>query len=139
MGTVRTCGASAPSKVGIGLRITAHLLCSERAFQTHQGRLPQELARAGIADMHGANRFLDRVYRPAHNREFGVASTLPGTAYVPFIGGFQELRHHYVRAKMRLHRYIDATLAISLGLRTLAAYDEQGALSPPKEALRAAA
>ena len=28
---------------------------SERAFQTHQGRLPQELARAGITDMQSAN------------------------------------------------------------------------------------
>lgn len=32
---------------------------SERAFQTHQGRLPQELARAGITDMDSANRYLD--------------------------------------------------------------------------------
>ena len=43
---------------------------SERAFQTHQGRLPQELARAGITDMDSANRYLEAHYRPAHNREF---------------------------------------------------------------------
>jgi hypothetical protein len=60
---------------------------SERAFQTHQGRLPQELARAGITSMHAANRYLDQVYRAAHNREFAVASTLEGSAYVPFISG----------------------------------------------------
>lgn len=60
---------------------------SERAFQTHQGRLPQELARAGIKDMGSANQYLEAVYRHGHNREFGVASTLPGTAYVPFISG----------------------------------------------------
>ena len=60
---------------------------SERAFQTHQGRLPQELARAGITDMASANRYLDQVYRLAHNREFAVPSTLPGTAFVPFISG----------------------------------------------------
>ena len=60
---------------------------SERAFQTHQGRLPQELARAGIKDMASANRYLEQTYRLAHNREFAVASTLPGTAYVPFISG----------------------------------------------------
>ena len=47
---------------------------SERAFQTHQGRLPQELARAGITDMASANRYLDQVYRLAHNREFAVPS-----------------------------------------------------------------
>ena len=51
---------------------------SERAFQTHQGRLPQELARAGITDMGSANRYLEQVYRDSHNREFGVASTLAG-------------------------------------------------------------
>jgi len=60
---------------------------SERAFQTHQGRLPQELARAGITDMSSANQYLDQVYRVAHNREFAIASTLEGTAYVPFISG----------------------------------------------------
>ena len=30
---------------------------SERAFDTHQGRLPKELARAGITDMDAANRY----------------------------------------------------------------------------------
>ena len=43
---------------------------SERAFQTHQGRLPQELARAGLTDMSRANQYLDQVYRVAYNREF---------------------------------------------------------------------
>ena len=60
---------------------------SERAFQTHQGRLPQELARAGITTMAGANRYLEQVYRPGHNREFCVPSTLPGSAWVPFLSG----------------------------------------------------
>jgi len=41
---------------------------SERAFQTHQRRLPQELARAGITDMVTANRYLDDTYRDSHNR-----------------------------------------------------------------------
>lgn len=142
---------------------------SERAFQTHQGRLPQELARAGITTMAGANRYLEQVYRQGHNREFGVPSTLQGTAYVAFLSGSlpdilceqhertvgndncvsfeglslqlpaDDLRHHYVRTKVRVHRYVDATLAIFHGPRKLAAYDQQGALSAPKEALRAAA
>ena len=43
---------------------------SEWALQTHQGRLPQELARGGIADMDGANQHLEQVYRAAQNREF---------------------------------------------------------------------
>lgn len=36
---------------------------SERAFQTHQGRLPQELARAGITTMQAANHYLEHTYR----------------------------------------------------------------------------
>jgi len=142
---------------------------SERAFQTHQGRLPQELARAGITDMESANRYLEQVYRPGHNREFGVASTLPGTAFVPFLSGSlpdilceqhertvgndncvsfaglslqipaDELRYHYVRARVRVHRYVDATLAIFHGPRKLATYDARGALAITKEVLRLAA
>jgi len=142
---------------------------SERAFQTHQGRLPQELARAGITDMGSANRYLEQVYRHSHNREFCVASTLAGTAYVPFLSGSlpdilceqhertvgndncvsfeslslqlpgDELRHHYVRTKVRVHRYVDDTLAVFHGPRKLAAYDAKGTQTQPKEVLRAAA
>ena len=142
---------------------------SERAFQTHQGRLPQELARAGITDMAAANRYLEQVYRAAHNREFGVAATLPGTAYVPFLSGSlpdilceqhertvgndncvsfegvslqlpaDEMRYHYARARVRVHRYVDATLAVFHGPRKLAAYDAKGLRTTNKEVLRAAA
>ena len=43
---------------------------SERAFGTHQGRLPKELALHGIATMDAANRYLADIYQPAHNTEF---------------------------------------------------------------------
>jgi transposase len=129
---------------------------SERAFQTHQGRLPQELARAGITDIQAANRYLEEVYRPGHNREFGVASRCEGTAYVPFISGnlpdilceqhertadndncvsfeglqlqipADEFRYHYVHTRLRVHRYVDATLAVFHGPRRLACYDTKG-------------
>ena len=142
---------------------------SERAFQTHQGRLPQELARAGIKDMGSANRYLEQVYRLGHNREFGVPSTLAGTAYVPFISGnlpdilceqhertvgndncvlfeglslqipADQLRYHYVRTKVRVYRYVDATLALFHGPRKLAAYDATGQLAKAQEVLRLAA
>jgi hypothetical protein len=142
---------------------------SERAFQTHQGRLPQELARAGITDMDAANRYLEDVYRPTHNREFCVASTLPGTAYVALISGSlpdilcehhertvgndncvsfegmslqlpaDEMRRHYARARVRVHRYVDATLGVFHGPRKLAAYDTTGQLVTTQEVLRAAA
>ena len=143
---------------------------SERAFQTHQGRLPQELARAGVTDMDSANRYLEQVYRDGHNREFCVASTLPGTAYVPFLSGSlpdilceqhertvgndncvsfegmslqlpaDEMRYHYVRTKVRVHRYVDNTLGVFHGPRKLASYDADGkSTNPSKEVLRAAA
>jgi transposase len=129
---------------------------SERAFQTHQGRLPQELARAGITDIQAANRYLEEVYRPEHNREFGVVSRCEGTAYVPFISGnlpdilceqhertadndncvsfeglqlqipADEFRYHYVHTRLRVHRYVDATLAVFHGPRRLACYDTKG-------------
>jgi hypothetical protein len=143
---------------------------SERAFQTHQGRLPQELARAGITDMGGANRYLEQVYRDGHNREFCVASTLTGTAYVPFLSGSlpdilceqhertvgndncvsfegmslqlpaDEMRYHYARTKVRVHRYVDDTLGVFHGPRKLAGYDATGkSTNASKEVLRAAA
>ena len=142
---------------------------SERAFQTHQGRLPQELARAGITDMTIANQYLDQVYRGAHNREFCVASTLQGTAYVPFISGnlpdilceqhdrkvdndncvsfegmslqipADEFRYHYVRTKVRVHRYVDGTLALFHGPRKLASFSAAGVPCAESEVLRLAA
>ncbi len=142
---------------------------SERAFQTHQGRLPQELARAGINDMKDANQYLEQVYRIEHNQEFAVASTLQGTAYVPFISGSlpdilceqhdrrvdnnncvsfegmslqipaDEFRYHYVRTKVRVHRYVDATLALFHGPRKLADFDANGVPIKPREVHQLAA
>jgi len=60
---------------------------SERAFATHQERLPRELALAGIRDRAAANRYLEEIYRPAHNAEFALPAAQPGSAYVPFVGG----------------------------------------------------
>ncbi len=142
---------------------------SERAFQTHQGRLPQELARARITDMDSANRYLEQVYRPAHNREFCVASMLSGTAFVPFVSGslpdilcehhertvgndncvsFEGLslqipadkfRYHYVRTTVRVHRYVDGSLALFHGPRRLANYGATGVPTQDKEVFRLAA
>jgi len=45
---------------------------SERAFGTHQQRLPQELSKAGITDMSAANAYLQAHDLPRHNTEFTV-------------------------------------------------------------------
>lgn len=129
---------------------------SERAFGTHQGRLPKELAAAKITDMNAANRYLERRYRGTFNAEFAVPAAHAGAAFVPWIGGpledilceqfertvghdncvrFETLilqipadRHrcHYVKAKVRVHRYPNAQLAIFHGPRCLARYDAKG-------------
>lgn len=129
---------------------------SERAFATHQDRLPKELALAGITDMASANRYLQEVYRPRFNAEFAVPPREAGSAFVPWIGGnlddilceqfertvgndncvrFAGLtlqipadRHrcNYVKAKVRVHRYPDGSLAIFHGPRKLASYTAEG-------------
>jgi transposase len=129
---------------------------SERAFGTLQGRLPKELADAGITDVAKANRFLKRRFLPAYNREFMVSAAETGSAFVPWIGAslddilcLQEERvvradncvayqnkllqipadrHrcHYVKAKVCVHEYPDRHLAIFHGPRCLAQYDANG-------------
>jgi transposase len=131
---------------------------SERAFATHQGRLPQELVAAGIATLEAANRYLEEVYRPAFNAEFQQPAREEGSAFVPWIGGslddilceqyertvghdncvrFEGItlqippdRHrcHYVKAKVRVHGYPDGSLAVFHGPRKLANYDAEGRL-----------
>ena len=56
---------------------------SERAFGTHQGRLPKELALAGATDIESANRYLSEVYMPAFNAEFAQPARESGSAFVP--------------------------------------------------------
>jgi transposase len=129
---------------------------SERAFATHQGRLPKELALAGITDMEQANRYLNEVYLPNHNAEFASAAPEAGSAFVPLLGvNLDEIlcehyertvgkdncvrfagrvlqipadahRCHYVQARVRVHRYLDGTLAVFHGPRRLARYDAFG-------------
>ncbi len=108
--------------------------------------------------MHSANRYLEEVYMPAHNGEFTVPSACAGIGYVPFISGSlpdilcehheravgndncvsfegltlqipaDEYRYHYARTRVRVHRYVDATLALFHGPRRLARYDINGQL-----------
>lgn len=140
---------------------------SERMFGTLQGRLPQELRAAGITTMAEANRFLREVFLPAHNARFRVAPAATGGAFVPYVGrdlrdilcvqeervvgndncvSYKRLslqipadrhRHHYVKAKVRVHEYPDGTLALFHGPRCLARYDAAG--QPLADTNRAAA
>ena len=129
---------------------------SERTFGTHQGRLPQELALAGITTMAQANQYLRERYLPAFNAEFAQPAREAGTAFIPWIGGsledilcehyertvgadncvrFEKLilqipadqhRCHYVKARVRVNRYASGALALFHGPRGLAYFTPEG-------------
>lgn len=131
---------------------------SERMFRTHQDRLPKELALLGITDMDSANRYLQEHYKPKFNEEFKVPPPAEGSAFVPLLTmdlkdilceqfervvgkdncvQFENLklqipadncRLHYVKAKVRVNRYPDGSLAIFYGPRKLASYSKTGLL-----------
>lgn len=137
---------------------------SERMFRTHQGRLPKELAANSITTMEAANRYLKKIYMPAYNKEFRHEALEKGSAFVPWIGAHiedtlcehhertvspdncvsfegrtlqippDEYRCHYVRIKVRVHRYTDGSMSIFHGPRKLADYDENGKLKTKKKA-----
>ncbi len=58
----------------------------ERFFETWQGRLPQELRKAGIREMDAANAFIAQKMIPWHNRKLAVAPKEEGSAFVPAHG-----------------------------------------------------
>jgi transposase len=55
---------------------------SERMFGTLQGRLPQELALAGINDIEEANRYIREIYMPLHNAQFAHPPQIAESAFV---------------------------------------------------------
>lgn len=137
---------------------------SERAFQTHQERLVKELAFHGITNINAANRYLRKIYMPAFNAEFTQPALEEGSAFVPWGGAslddilceqqertvsadncvsFEGMklqipadryRCHYVRVRVRVHRYPKGNLAIFHGPRKLADYDPRGRLKKTKKA-----
>ena len=54
-----------------------------QAFAAHRGRLPGELAAAGITDMDAANAYLRDRYLPAFNAEFAHPPGKEGSAFMP--------------------------------------------------------
>ena len=129
---------------------------SERMFSTLQERLPKELKLAGITDMDAANRFIGEVYLPAHNARFAKPPEIAESAFVAADAGQlaevlcveekrvvsrdntvawgglrlqlpqSRLRHHYVRATVKVRQYPDGTLAIFHGPRCIGRFDARG-------------
>ena len=131
---------------------------SERAFGTHQGRLPQELALKGITDMKAANEYLKNHYMPAFNQEFARLAREEGDAFVELAGvnlddylcqrfervvrkdncvQFNTLnlqlskdkhRYHYIKAKVTIVVHLDGLISIFHGPRRLGRYSKEGNL-----------
>ena len=129
---------------------------SERMFKTWQERLPKELALEGITGMAEANQFIKEVFLPRFNKVFKQPAREAGSAFVPMLniplkdilclqaertvradncvaynGMVLQIpadrhRHHYVKAKVKVHAYEDGSYAIFYGPRKLADYDREG-------------
>ena len=108
--------------------------------------------------MDAANRYLAQEYNPNFNVEFLRPPPEEGSAFVPWIGanlddilckqeertvtadncvsvdGYKlqippnKYRCHYVKVRVKVHRYLDDSLAIFHGPRKLADYDKYGKL-----------
>ena len=129
---------------------------SERMFGTLQGRLPKELADAGIDTIEAANRFIAETYLPAHNQRFAVEASEPGSAFVPWTSGalgeilccqedrvvgndntvlFEKLRlqiepsplrRHFVKTTVQVRCYLDGTIALFFGPRCIGRFHADG-------------
>ena len=140
---------------------------SERMFGTLQDRLIKELAKVGITEIAAANKWIREVYLPAHNARFAKPAAVPESAFVKADAAVlaetlcvQEervvgrdntvsfnglklqlpespLRHHFVKARVRVHHYPDGALAVFHGPRCIARYNPEGRLitaapTPPR-------
>jgi transposase len=130
----------------------------ERLWGTLQKRLPPLLRQEGVgADIEAANRWLTSVYMAQHNERFGVEAAEDGSAFVPYATPLDDIlcveeervvghdntvryegrvlqipearhRHHFVKAKVKVHEYADGSLALFHGPRRIADYDAAGIL-----------
>jgi transposase len=129
---------------------------SERAFGTIQGRLPQELRKAGIETYEQANVYLQDRFISDFNRRFTVAPAQPESAFTPLTGVDLELllsaqherivrndntvsfrrtilqipqdahRLHFVRCPVVVHEFCDGSLGVSYQGRPLGHYTGDG-------------
>lgn len=130
----------------------------ERLFGTWQGRLPQELRKAGIQTMDEANRYIQEVFIPWHNRHLSVEASESGTAFVPVgpvdldgiicvqhdrviqndntvpLGGRRlqiessEWRISFAKCRVKVCEHLNGLLSVRMGPRILGWYTAQGEL-----------
>lgn len=127
----------------------------ERMFSTHQERIPKELKLAGITDIEEANIYLKETYLLGFNDEFSIPAREDRDVFIKWIGSdihdilceqyertvnkdncveFEgkklqipkdPYRFHYVKVKVKVHKYIGGSLAVFHGPRKLSTYDEK--------------
>ncbi len=118
--------------------------------------------------MEAANSYLRDKYLPAFNAEFSVPARESSSVFVKWINGNiedilcerhtrtvnndncvsfngmilqipkDEYRCHYVKVKVRVHKYTDGQLAVFHGPRKLATYDVEGNILDEKHVATAA-
>lgn len=128
----------------------------ERQFGTWQGRLPQELRKAGITTMAEANEFIRDVFIPWHNRHLTVPAREPGSAFVPAGGadldeilsvqheriiqndntvalgnlklqiGPAPWRVSFAKSRVKVCQHLDGRISVRLGPRILGWFNGQG-------------
>jgi len=141
---------------------------SERMFATLQDRLLKELRLAGITEIEAANAFIRDVYLREHNARFAVEPAGEGSAFTPIPGVdlreilcVQEerqvgndncvsyrtlklqipespMRPHFVKARVKVHVYLDGSHALFHGPRCIGRYDDKGRLKTTDAIRRAA-
>ena len=141
----------------------------ERVFGTWQGRLPQELRRAGITSMVAANEYIGERFLPQFNRQFTVPAQESGSGFVPCGGAdldgilsHQEdrmvghdntlsygrrllqlepskFRWSFAKCRVKVWEHLDGRLSVRYGPQVLGWYCAQGKLLPMAPESRLAA
>lgn len=135
----------------------------ERLFGTWQGRLPQELRKAGIRTMEQANLYIAKTFRPWHNRTLSVPAREQGHAFVPASGADLDAiicvqhervvqkdntvtlgrlclqlaparwRVSFANCRVKVCEHLNGTLSVRYGPRILGWYRQDGAPIGQKE------
>lgn len=128
----------------------------ERLFGTWQGRLPQELGKAGIQTMEEANAYIAEKFLPWHNRKLTVQPREEGSAFVsagdtdldaiiciqhdrvvqkdntvPFAGLHLQIqpsqwRVSFAKCRVKVCEHLDGLLSVRMGPRILGWHNKKG-------------
>lgn len=141
----------------------------ERFFGSWQGRLPQELRRAGVRTLAQANRYIRQRFLPWHNRHWTEPAAERGHAFVPCgpvdldailcvqhervvaadntvsVGGLrlqiapQSLRWSFAKCRVKVCEQLDGSWTVRYGPHVLGRYRADGQALAPTAKLKPAA